>query len=48
VCDGKTQTTGGLVVETREQLGGYYLIGAKDLVARPRRGASRIDTLSTR
>lgn len=31
VRDGKTQTTDGPFAETREQLGGYYLIEAKDL-----------------
>ena len=31
VLDGKTVTTDGLFAETREQLGGYYLIEAKDL-----------------
>ena len=31
VRDGKTQTTDGPFAETREQLGGYYLINAKDL-----------------
>lgn len=31
VRDGKTQTTDGPFAETREQLGGYYLIDAKDL-----------------
>jgi hypothetical protein len=29
--DGKRQTTDGPFAETREQLGGYYLIDAKDL-----------------
>ena len=29
--DGKTLTTDGPFAETREQLGGYYLIEAKDL-----------------
>jgi hypothetical protein len=29
--DGKTMTTDGPFAETREQLGGYYLIEAKDL-----------------
>jgi hypothetical protein len=33
VRDGKTLTTDGPFVETREQLGGYYLIEAKDLDA---------------
>ena len=31
VRSGKTQTTDGPFAETREQLGGYYLIDAKDL-----------------
>ena len=31
VRDGKTSTTDGPFAETREQLGGYYLIEAKDL-----------------
>ena len=31
VRDGKVQLTDGPYVETREQLGGYYLINAKDL-----------------
>ena len=31
VKDGKTITTDGPFAETREQLGGYYLIEAKDL-----------------
>jgi hypothetical protein len=31
VRDGKTQSTDGPFAETREQLGGYYLIEAKDL-----------------
>src|SRR5215475_12255050 len=31
VRDGKTLTTDGPFAETREQLGGYYLIDAKDL-----------------
>jgi hypothetical protein len=31
VRDGKTLTTDGPFAETREQLGGYYLIAAKDL-----------------
>jgi hypothetical protein len=31
VRDGKTQFTDGPFAETREQLGGYYLIDAKDL-----------------
>jgi hypothetical protein len=31
VREGKTQMTDGPFVETREQLGGYYLIEAKDL-----------------
>jgi hypothetical protein len=29
--DGKTLTTDGPFAETREQLGGYYLVDAKDL-----------------
>src|ERR1700743_299271 len=33
VRDGKTLTTDGPFAETREQLGGYYLIDAKDLDA---------------
>jgi hypothetical protein len=33
VRDGKTLTTDGPFAETREQLGGYYLIEAKDLDA---------------
>lgn len=33
VRDGKTLTTDGPFAETREQLGGYYLIEAKDLNA---------------
>jgi len=33
VKDGKTMTTDGPFAETREQLGGYYLIEAKDLDA---------------
>jgi hypothetical protein len=33
VKDGKTLTTDGPFAETREQLGGYYLIEAKDLDA---------------
>jgi hypothetical protein len=33
VQDGKTLTTDGPFAETREQLGGYYLIEAKDLDA---------------
>ncbi|MES1148410.1 MAG: YciI family protein [Bradyrhizobium guangdongense] len=33
VRDGKTMTTDGPFAETREQLGGYYLIEAKDLNA---------------
>jgi hypothetical protein len=33
VRDGKTLTTDGPYAETREQLGGYYLIEAKDLDA---------------
>ena len=31
VRDGKLSTTDGPYVETKEQLGGYYLINAKDL-----------------
>lgn len=31
VRDGKTATTDGPFAETREQLGGYYLVEAKDL-----------------
>jgi hypothetical protein len=31
IRDGKTATTDGPFAETREQLGGYYLIEAKDL-----------------
>jgi hypothetical protein len=31
VRDGRTMTTDGPFAETREQLGGYYLIEAKDL-----------------
>jgi hypothetical protein len=31
VRDGKTQITDGPFAETREQLGGYYLVEAKDL-----------------
>jgi hypothetical protein len=31
VRDGKTMTTDGPFAETREHLGGYYLIDAKDL-----------------
>ena len=33
VRDGKTLTTDGPFAETREQLGGYYLIDAKDINA---------------
>ena len=33
VHDGKTLTTDGPFAETREQLGGYYLVEAKDLDA---------------
>jgi hypothetical protein len=33
VRDGKTMLTDGPFAETREQLGGYYLIDAKDLDA---------------
>src|SRR6202790_2776644 len=33
VRDGKTLTTDGPFAETREQLGGYYMIEAKDLNA---------------
>ncbi len=31
VRDGKTQLTHGPFAETREQLGGYYMVDAKDL-----------------
>jgi hypothetical protein len=31
VREGKTMTTDGPFAETREQLGGYYLVDAKDL-----------------
>jgi hypothetical protein len=31
VRDGKTLTTDGPFAETKEQLGGYYLVEAKDL-----------------
>jgi hypothetical protein len=31
VRDGKRQTTDGPFAETREQLGGYYLVEAKDV-----------------
>jgi hypothetical protein len=31
VRDGKTMTTDGPFAETREQLGGYYLVEAKDM-----------------
>ncbi|MBR0791892.1 YciI family protein [Bradyrhizobium manausense] len=31
VRDGKTMTTDGPFAETREQLGGYYLVEARDL-----------------
>jgi hypothetical protein len=31
IRDGKTLTTDGPFAETREQLGGYYLVDAKDL-----------------
>lgn len=31
VKDGKTLTTAGPFAETREQLGGYYLVNAKDV-----------------
>ena len=31
VRDGKTLTTDGPFAETREQLGGYYIVDAKDL-----------------
>lgn len=31
VRDGKTMTTDGPFAETREQLGGFYLVSAKDL-----------------
>src|SRR5258708_15073565 len=45
VRDGKTLTTDGPFAETREQLGGYYLIAAKDIdaalgIAARRPGAS--------
>ena len=33
IRDGKTMTTDGPFAETREQLGGYYLVDAKDLDA---------------
>lgn len=33
IRDGKTLTTDGPFAETREQLGGYYLVEAKDLDA---------------
>jgi hypothetical protein len=33
VRDGKTLTTDGPFAETREQLGGYYLVEARDLDA---------------
>lgn len=33
VRDGKTSTTDGPFAETREQLGGYYLVEAKDIDA---------------
>ena len=33
VRDGKTLTTDGPFAETREQLGGYYMVDAKDLDA---------------
>ena len=33
VRDGKTMTTDGPFAETREQLGGYYLVEARDLDA---------------
>ena len=33
IRDGKTMTTDGPFAETREQLGGYYLVEAKDLDA---------------
>ena len=36
VRDGKTLTTDGPFAETREQLGGYYLVEAKDLDDGPR------------
>ena len=42
VRDGKTQVTDGPFAETREQLGGYYLIEAKTSTRRRRsRRASR-------
>ena len=31
ICDGKQQVQNGPFTETKEQLGGYYLIEAKDL-----------------
>ena len=31
VRDGKTETTDGPFAETKEQLGGYYLLDCKDL-----------------
>ena len=34
VRDGKIMTTDGPFAETREQLGGYYLVEAKDLERR--------------
>jgi hypothetical protein len=33
IRDGKTMTTDGPFAETREQLGGYYLVEARDLDA---------------
>jgi hypothetical protein len=33
IRDGKTMTTDGPFAETREQLGGYYLVEAKDIDA---------------
>src|SRR3982074_3077638 len=41
VRDGKTLTTDGPFAETKEQLGGYYLVEAKDLDA-ALEGAARI------
>ena len=35
VRDGKTLTTDGPFAETREQLGGYYLVEARDLDTAP-------------
>jgi hypothetical protein len=39
VRDGKVSTTDGPFAETREQLGGYYLVEAKDLDEATRLGA---------